>query len=321
MGVTASAPTNASTRYATPLRYPGGKGRLAPFIESLMEANGLVDGHYVEPYAGGAAIAIRLLIDQFASIAHINDVDRAVYAFWHSVLNSTDALTELIDRTPVTMKTWRKQREIYADRHERDLLRLGFATFFLNRTNRSGIIIRGGAIGGTRQTGTWKLDARFNKRDLITRIQRIARYRDRIKVSNLDAEDFLRDRVRRLPKRTLVYADPPYYHKGDRLYANFYEADDHRRVAAMMMSLPMPWLVSYDNLQETRALYRGLRQVTYNLSYSAANYRRGSEVLVFADSVRLPPGLLGKHLADGASRGFEVVVRRASRSRVAQVAP
>jgi DNA adenine methylase len=68
------------------LRYPGGKAPFAPFIADLMVANGLTGGHYLEPYAGGAGVALDLLFQGHASHIHINDADPAVYAFWLSVI-------------------------------------------------------------------------------------------------------------------------------------------------------------------------------------------------------------------------------------------
>ena len=154
--------------FYTPLRYPGGKKRLAPVVMRLLEVNGLKDIEYAEPYAGGASMALTLLFEEYASAIHINDLSRPVYAFWHTVLNEADELCRRIDRVKVTMREWHRQHKIYEQRETADLADLGFAAFFLNRTNRSGII-GGGVIGGKGQGGDWKLDARFTKADLIRR--------------------------------------------------------------------------------------------------------------------------------------------------------
>ena len=143
----------------TPLRYPGGKTQMTPLVLDIVHTNGLAQGFYCEPFAGGAGIACRLLVSGAVSEVSINDIDRAIYAFWYSVLNEPDQLCELIERTPVTMNEWRRQRAVYLRQEEADIADLGFATFFLNRTNRSGII-NGGVIGGEKQTGEWGIDAR-----------------------------------------------------------------------------------------------------------------------------------------------------------------
>jgi DNA adenine methylase len=161
-------------RFNTPLRYPGGKGKLTGYIKLILNQNNLVGGHYVEPYAGGAGIALALLLDKYVSRIHLNDLNPAVHTFWRIVLDEPDALCKLISITDVTIEEWHKQKAIFADPKNHSPLEIAFSTFFLNRTNRSGIIL-GGVIGGKNQGGTWKLNARFNKPELIDRIDRVAR--------------------------------------------------------------------------------------------------------------------------------------------------
>jgi len=276
-------------RYHSPLRYPGGKARLAGFIKTVFRANRLLDGVYAEPYAGGAAVALALLFGEYASRIYINDLDPAVYAFWHSVLHDTEALCRLVDDTPATPREWQRQRAVYENGPGETTLRLGFSAFFLNRTNRSGIIGSGGMIGGKKQRGRWRLDARYNQRDLAERIARIARYRNRIHLSNFDAMDFLAHCATALPERALLYLDPPYYTKGrQRLYANHYAANDHAVVADVLPMLPFPWVVSYDDASEIRRLYKGYRSLTYTLPYTAAERQHGAEVMFFSDQLLIP---------------------------------
>lgn len=282
-------PSQSSSRYPSPLRYPGGKVRLAPVIEALFEANNLVDGHYAEPYAGGAGLALQLLFREFAMHIHINDLDRSVYAFWYCVLKQTDTLCRRIGKAPLTVEEWRRQRAVQRDKGSADIVDLGFSTFYLNRTNRSGIIDSGGVIGGLDQLGTWGIDARYNRKALVRRIERIASYRDRISIYNQDAEHFLGEMATTLPARSLVYLDPPYYVKGTRrLYASYYNSDDHGRVATTLWSCPWPWVVSYDAAPEVLALYGELPHVRYQLRYSANGSAMGREAMFFSPDLRLP---------------------------------
>ena len=275
--------------YFSPLRYPGGKGKLTPFISRLLQLNDLQDGTYVEPYAGGAAVALELLVMGKVRRIHINDLNRSVHAFWRSVLDAPEALCRLIAETPVTMDEWHRQKAVQTDK-DADTLTLGFSTFFLNRTNRSGIVNGGGVIGGLLQTGEWKIDARFNRADLIARIERIADYSSNITLHNTDAEKLIKRLSRSIAKKAFIYLDPPYYQKGQDLYLNYYEHDDHARLAQTMKSLrpEIRWMVSYDNHPEIRRLYRPFRQMTYALSYSAAERYQGSEALIFADGLTVP---------------------------------
>ncbi len=277
-----------NSRYFTPLRYPGGKGQIAYFIKQLVTDSDLVGGHYAEPYAGGAAIALELLLEGYVSKIHINDISRPVYAFWHSVLTEADALCELIDTTPVTVETWDAQKTIIREEQSAGLLELGFAFFFLNRTNRSGIL-NGGIIGGREQNGDWRIDARYYKQTILGRIRKIAEYRNVINLSHENAAGFIRDGSAIWPSNTLIYLDPPYFEKGKHLYYDFYTADDHKEIANLVANVDgQEWIVSYDNVRQIKQHYRTARRITYGLNYSAREYITGSEVMFFSDGLKIP---------------------------------
>jgi DNA adenine methylase len=269
-------------QYPSPLRYPGGKGKVANYVKLLVLHNDLVGVDYVEPYAGGASVALGLLFEGLVGHVHINDVDRSVHAFWVSVLEHTDALCDRIASTPMSMEEWRRQRAVQAEPGQ-DPLALGFSTFVLNRTNRSGIIT-GGVIGGYDQTGPWKLDARWDPDQLIARIQKIGRHRNQITLTNLDAAEVLSMWSQR-SARALLYLDPPYYRKGQMLYTNFYEHQHHVDIAAQVRELPHPWLVSYDAVPEILDLYGAAGQRSYELNYTAQMRYHGSEVLFMSDGL------------------------------------
>ena len=289
--------------YPSPLRYPGGKGKLANYIKLVMLTNGLVGSEYVEPYAGGAAVALSLLFEEYADHVHINDVNRSVASFWRAALNRTDEFCARIEAVKLDVSEWDRQREIQRHPHPDDL-DLAFSTFFMNRTNRSGII-NGGIIGGRDQSGTWQIDARWRPKDLVDRIQKIGRFRDRITVTAMDAEDYLRDILPKLT-RPFLYLDPPYYGKGRRLYQDFYEHDDHARIAESVLCLKQPWIVSYDATAEIEALYRPVEQVSYGLNYTARHRFVGSELMFFQQDLAIPdfqsPTSVSAELIDAARR-------------------
>lgn len=276
----------------SPLRYPGAKWRLEQFVASLLKDNNLDGGHYAEAYAGGASLALSLLYAGHVSEIHLNDLDRSVYAFWKSALDHSNEFIERVRNTPVALDTWFAQQEIQLQKDRVQLMDLGFSTFFLNRTNRSGIL-SGGVIGGKSQNGFWKINARFNKTNLVERLKRLASYRSRIHVTRMDALTFLRRRNASLPKKSFIYLDPPYFEKGQDLYLNAYGPEDHAVVArTVLLELNRPWMVSYDDVPQIRSLYRSTRATHYELRYSASLRRKGREVIFLAPRLRIRSGLL-----------------------------
>lgn len=276
-------------RYRTPLRYPGGKQRLAPFIAEILEHNNAVGWNYVEPYAGGAGVAIELLLERKVRHIYLNDSSVHIYAFWKAMLSDPDAFCRRISRASLTLESWRRHREVVRHPGKHELHDVGFSTFFLNRCNRSGVLTAG-VIGGAGQRGRWRIDARFPRNELIKRIETLAAHRRRITVSNLDAEAFMEQRVNALPPTTLVYCDPPYFARAERLYLNVYEPADHARLAkSIQTKLKRPWVVSYDHNSTIAELYRNRRRFWYSIQYSAIRAYEGSEFFIFADGLKIPP--------------------------------
>ena len=275
--------------HLSPLRYPGGKNRIANFIAQVCVDN-RISGLYVEPYAGGASVALFLLFSNVVKKIVINDKDRSIYAFWYSVLHHTDRLCQMIIDTEVNVENWHKQKKVQSRKQYANLLELGFSTLFLNRTNRSGII-SGGIIGGIDQTGEYKIDCRFNKEELINRIRRIAQRKDSISVYNLDAISLIYKIEQQRSKNlmnALIYFDPPYYKKGGSLYLNHYIKSDHKDVAGAISLLNYKWIVSYDNVPEIQELYKKFRNIEYSLKHTAHSARDGGEILFFQDSLIIP---------------------------------
>jgi DNA adenine methylase len=284
------------------LRYPGGKQKLTPFIREIIESNGLEGGHYVEPYAGGAGVAMELLVDGVVGHVHLNDSSLPIYAFWSSILNDTDEFCRKIERTPLTVAEWRRQREVLRNAESAQINELGFATFYLNRTNRSGVL-SGGVIGGLEQTGQWKIDARFPRQELIRRVELIASLRDSIAITCLDAEQYFVECVELLPENSLIYCDPPYFEKANRLYLNHYAPDDHQRIASMIRSyIDRKWVVSYDGVPEILKYYKGCRKFLYDLQYNASKAYKGKEVFIFGDTIIVPRRSVLPFISEGLKR-------------------
>ncbi len=273
----------------SPLRYPGGKSKIAPLIRLIIEKTGSSDITYIEPFAGGAGVALSLLIEGVVDQVVINDYDKAIYSFWRALKEAPQELIDLIEHTPLTIDEWKHQKDIYSTQNKRYSVELGFAAFYLNRTNRSGIL-SAGPIGGYNQTGNYGMDARFNRDALIGRIHEIAKYKSQIVVYNKEIRSFISGVIPKYQANAFVYFDPPYFENGQRLYKNFFSPTDHTDIALSIINgVNCPWVITYDDVPELRGIYSNYVQRRYNLNYSAANKGKGSEIIIFKDPYLLPP--------------------------------
>lgn len=264
--------------HKSPLRYPGGKNCIYTFMKSLLEDNDLVGVDYAEPYAGGAGLALRLLMNNVVRNIYINDYDSSIYAFWYTVLHNPDELCSWIESVKINIRNWEYYKEVQRNREHVDCQELAKSTLFLNRTNVSGVL-SGGPIGGMNQTGKYKIDVRFNKSDLINRIHNISLVANRIILSRQDGIDFISE-LDAGNDRKFIYLDPPYYKKGSFLYMNAFKDDNHRDLSERVVRLNNNWLVSYDNQRFILDLYQDNPRILYKLSQCTSN-RVGDEVLIF----------------------------------------
>lgn len=313
-GTTARGPTEPgkSENFFSPLRYPGGKGRMGPWLAELIRANGLRGGCYVEPYAGGAGAALYLLLNDHVKRIVINDADPAIFAFWNAVVHEPETLIDQVRRHDPTMETWTFAQSVLATPSQYSAAEVAFATFFLNRTNRSGIL-NGGVIGGKKQAGIYKLDARYNRKDLIARIQSVAKCAGRIKVYGLDAIKLLARIGAKLPKKSLIYLDPPYYLKGSQLYRNCYNHEDHVAVGEMAKTLGRPVIITYDDTPQIRKIYRGMKSTLFSLTYSTHVSRPLATEVLFYSNLNLPmPPIMTRRLTLGAPPGRNQARKRAA---------
>lgn len=276
------------SQFYSPLRYPGGKSRIYKFVSNVLIENNLVGISYAEPYAGGSGLALKLLINQYVDRIYINDLDISIYSFWKSILEKPSEFCDWIYRIEVNVDNWYYYKHIQENTDNFDEMELAKSTFFLNRTNVSGVI-KGGIIGGYDQKGKYKIDARFHKNNLIKRIEKISKFRDQINVSNKDGIHFIK-KMDEMESDVFVYLDPPYYEKASNLYMNYYSKKDHEKLSKYIQRMQKRWLVSYDNHEFILNLYKENEKLTYKLSHSTSN-RIGDEVLVFSDRLNFKNSL------------------------------
>ena len=280
-------------KFDSPLRYPGGKAALGPFLAETIALNGLANCAYFEPFAGGAGAALWLLRKGIVSEAHINDLDPCVAAFWQAALDEPDRFSDAIISAKLDLDEWKRQRDIYAGRDTNRPFDLGFATFYLNRCNRSGVLAGAGPIGGYEQTGKWKIDARFYRESLAKRVRALGQLSDRIHLSSLDAHRFL---IKKLPRgrgrsRVFAYLDPPYWEKGGRLYLNSYAPKHHTALARYMQHQnTLKWVMSYDDAAQIRHKYAYANIHRFSLRYTLSESRSAQELLITPSHLQLPDG-------------------------------
>ncbi|MDD5040207.1 MAG: DNA adenine methylase [Patescibacteria group bacterium] len=268
----------------SPLRYPGGKTFLFPLFDKVIKKYGLKNVVYIEPFAGGAGAALALLFLEKVDRIVINDLDKAIYSFWKSAIFNSDKFIKKIYSTPITIEEWRKQKAIYSDIKSSEF-NLGFATFYLNRTNMSGIL-NGGLIGGIKQKGKYKINARFNKDSLAEKIQQLSLYKNRISIFNKDGVKLIHKYLNK--ENTFIYLDPPYYEKGAALYLNHFKKADHETLAEQLnRNADAFWLLTYDNKKEIKSLYEDRKIVNFSLNYNAYELRRGREIMILSDALTI----------------------------------
>ncbi len=265
----------------SPLRYPGGKGRMFKSVENLIKENGLTGCTYVEPFSGGFGIGIKLLTSGCVKNVIINDVDDHIYSFWYSVFNYTRKLIKLIQETPIDLEHWREQRNIYNNYRGKSKLKKGFAAFYLNRTNYSGVL-KGGPIGGYAQDGKYTIGCRFNKEELIRQINALSEYREHVRIYNNDAIKFIQEVIIPIRNEVFVNFDPPYVVKGSELYKNFYTSEDHVKLANFIKDnlRDVYWIITYDNCPLIEQLYSEYSPQEYFLMHMAGRAKEGKELLI-----------------------------------------
>ena len=282
----------------SPLRYPGGKAVMSPFLKDFIKANNIHNVVYVEPYAGGAGAALNLLFTRQVDKIIIYDASIPIYSFWNSLINHSERFMNLFEQTEVNLEEWHKEKNIFINRHSQFSVELGFATFFLNRCNRSGILAAGPIGGRTiekQSNAKYKIDARYIKDRLREKLIKVISHKDLIEVMNNDAL-FLLQQIDQLPqnekKHYLIYLDPPYYEHGAELYLNSYTHNDHAELASFLLNrTTIKWVLSYDNVKEIRDLYKGNQLYTFDLSYSVQEKKQGKELLVTSKNTVLPSQL------------------------------
>jgi DNA adenine methylase len=268
----------------SPLRYPGGKRRLVPYLAAALAENNLRPDLFVEPYAGGASVSLELLHLDFAGRAVIGDLDPMVNAFWETVVTDVDWLCEQVESVPLSLSEWERMKKT----RFRSRRSLALACLYLNRTSFNGALHNSaGPIGGRAQTSEYDIGCRFPRARLVGRLRACAELADRIDV--VPAQDAMvtvreaRERARHDELSAFFYLDPPFWAKSKFLYRRSFTELAHERLADQLHWLQDQFLLSYDPAPEIVDLYTGHTAGTVaeiELVYSGSSRSAGTEMVI-----------------------------------------
>jgi DNA adenine methylase len=278
----------------SPLRYPGGKRRLSGYVAAALKLNKLKPKLFVEPFAGGASVALQLLADGVVEKIALGDRDPLVASFWNVVFHDHKWLVEQVENISVTIKDWERTRKslpkLKTDR-ERAL-----ACLFLNRTSFSGILAAtAGPIGGKEQASEYKVDCRFPRETLVRRIKAVAELRNDVAFISRGT---WRETMKKVgekgykPADVFYYLDPPFYAKAERLYRFYFKKPGHTALHDAFVKVKSPWLLSYDVAQTIIDQYsqngHGPKQIDLLYSITGSSGLSSAQEVIISNLAKLP---------------------------------
>lgn len=291
-------------RWVSPLRYPGGKARMTPFLTDLfVQQHGvLLDIEvWIEPFAGGAGAGLGLLDQGVITDLWLVERNPGLAAFWRTVAHDGERFAATVRSTTASMKTWHHSREVLAAREAGESVdddALALAAFVVNRCSRSGMVnSKVGPIGGKGQSGRWTVESRWSPGSLADRIEHIARSGSGILIHEVDAIDYISELTGSgVEDEVFLFVDPPYVREGNGLYQHGMSMDQHQDLADALRSCPAPWLLTYDDEPVVKdVLYPEERIIEYDIAHTANKQRIDREWAVLSDRTCFPfsdPSLL-----------------------------
>lgn len=261
------------SRWLSPLRYPGAQRRLVPYIRSAIHYNDVEPTLFIEPFAGGASVAIQLLGEGTVEQIGLADKDKLVSAFWKVVFSEPEWLIDRVQEVEPSLELWKALKTQVAD-GQLDLYQRAFACLYLNRTSFSGILHpHAGPLGGYEQDSEHDIACRFSKDNIIDRIRRLGNLRNRVAfvwnkswrgsitlIGDMQSRGSISDDV-------FYYLDPPFFNKSEKLYQHSFGSSDHAQLRNQLTLLDDNWLLSYDDCEKVWQYYGGLGLTGGSLSF------------------------------------------------------
>jgi len=213
---------------------------------------------FVDVFVGGGSVAVAVANEYPLVKFVLNDLDDWIFSFWNSMTDKQECnrLLSYIDqyKNPIIddFNALRKSSE----RKGLTCGYKGFIGLFFNRTTFSGIF-KSGAIGGADQSGTYKIDCRYNSaklKDYIVAINNNFSNRT-VNVTNKDFREIIT--AYKDQEDALLYLDPPYMRQGNTLYNQFMIEKDYDDMANMLKECKCKWVLSHDDYKPFVKLFDG----------------------------------------------------------------
>ncbi len=236
------------------LRYPGSKYNAAKFIEPYW--SNLDFNEYREPFLGSGAIFFRI---PKVEISWLNDSDDELINVFQVVANK-DSRSKLQSRIESFVPTKESFEELKAWQPKTKFDR-AYRYFIINRTSYSGIMKM--PNWGFHETKSVQPDK------WATRLEDAGRKLAGAKITSLDFEELISAGS---SNSVWMFLDPPYYSADQkRAYVNYFQLNDHLRLASSLRETKHRFCLTYDNCPEIKELYSWANINEIDWRYHTAN--------------------------------------------------
>ena len=236
----------------SPLRYPGGKSRvaklLAPYIPEHTE--------YREIFFGGGGVFFH---KPKARRNWVNDLHPGLHALWKTLRDHFDvfeALCRAQDASDLraTFQKWIDRDDLMKARGDDALMERAVQYYFINRTVWTGRVVydpaRRSRLYFSNPEGWGNLEKK------LAHLRACSEKLQGVRITNVPFEECLAEAT----PDTFLYADPPYYRDSldtacSKLYEGHFAIEAHTLLRDLLAASPAKAMISYDDRPEVRKLY------------------------------------------------------------------
>ena len=236
----------------SPLRYPGGKSRVAKLLCQYIPPH----TEYREPFVGGGAI---FFYKPKVEKNWINDLHPGLYALWRTLRDHFPEFADLCkaqDTTDLraTFDYWINRFDLMKAEGNAQLVERAVQYYFINRTVWTGRVVfdpaRRSRLYFSNPEGWGKLEKK---------LRHLRACAEKLRGVRITCKPFEKCLGGATPE-TFIYADPPYYRDSldtptSRLYEGHFAIEQHESLRDLLANCPARVMISYDDRPEVRRLY------------------------------------------------------------------